>query len=114
MMGSFFQSELVRGDLQEMTALQEYCFKCAMNMALLNKEQKLEYFDALAKLIEKQKLFYMRVNLSDDEEAQSICENMKQAVILLGGDASMSVLDMFADLESKLEGFKQQLMGEGD
>ena len=58
-MGSFFQSELVRGDLQEMTALQEYCFKCAMNMALLNKEQKLEYFDALAKLIEKQKLFYI-------------------------------------------------------
>ena len=113
-MGSFFQSELVRGDLQEMTALQEYCFKCAMNMALLNKEQKLDYFDTLSKLIEKQKLFYMRVNLSHDEEAQSICENMKQAVILLGGDSSMSVLDMFTDLESKLEGFKQQLMGEGD
>lgn len=110
-MGSFFQSEMVRGDIQEMTSLQEYCFKCAMNMALLNKEQKLDYFEALGKLIEKQKLFYLRINLSEDEEAQSICENMKQAVILLGGDPNMSVLDMFDDLNDKLEEFKNQLRG---
>jgi len=112
-MGKFFQSEMVRGDIQEMTALQEYCFRCAMNMALLNNEQKLDYFEALGKLIEKQKLFYLRINLSDDEEAQSICENMKQAVIMLGGDPNMSVLDMFDDLSEKLEQFKKQVRGTG-
>ena len=113
-MGKFFQSEMVRGDIQEMATLQEYCFKCAMNMVLLNKEQKLEYFEALEMLIEKQKLFYLRVHLSEDEEAQSVCENMKQAVVMLGGDASMSVLDMFDDLMGKLKVFKQLLEAEGD
>ena len=112
-MGKFFQSERCPSAASHMTALQEYCFRCAMNMALLNNEQKLDYFEALGKLIEKQKLFYLRINLSDDEEAQSICENMKQAVIMLGGDPNMSVLDMFDDLSEKLEQFKNQVRGTG-
>ena len=53
-------------------------------------------------------------HLSEDEEAQSVCENMKQAVVMLGGDASMSVLDMFDDLIAKMKVFKQQLEAEGD
>ena len=82
-MGKFFQSELVRGTIQEMTVLQEFCFKSAMNLPLLKKEQQLEYFDALIQLIEKQKIFYTRVRLSDDPDAESIKENMKQAALLL-------------------------------
>ena len=70
-MSDFFQSELVRGDIQEMTALQEFCFRCAMNLSLLDKERKLEYFEALEKLIEKQKIFHARICLSDDPEAKS-------------------------------------------
>ena len=56
-MSDFFQSELVRGDIQEMTALQEFCFRCVMNLSLLDKERKLEYFEALEKLIEETKDF---------------------------------------------------------
>ena len=58
-MSDFFQSELVRGDIQEMTTLQEFCFRCAMNLSLLDKEEKLEYFEALERLIEKQKIFHV-------------------------------------------------------
>ena len=43
-MSEFFKSELVRGDIQEMAALQEFCFKSVTNLALLDKEGKLEYF----------------------------------------------------------------------
>ena len=54
-MSNFFQSELVRGDIQEMAALQEFCFRSVTNLALLNKEAKLDYFEAMRKLLEKQK-----------------------------------------------------------
>ena len=108
-MSKFFQSELVRGDIQEMAALQEFCFRSAVNLALLDKERKLEYFDALRTLLEKQKIFHARLQLSDDPEAKSVLENMKQAVVMLGANPNLSVNDMFDDLLKKIEGFEEQL-----
>jgi len=108
-MGKFFNSELVRGDIQEMAKLQEFCFRSAVNLALLNNERKLEYFDALRMLLEKQKIFHARLQLSDDPEAQSVLENMKNAVVMLGGNPNLSVNDMFDDLLKKIEGFEGQL-----
>ena len=108
-MSTFFQSELVRGDIQEMTSLQELCFRCAMNLSLLDKEEKLEYFEALEKLIEKQKIFHARICLSDDPEAQSVAESIKKAVVLLGGNEELNPNDMFDELLGKVRQFKDVL-----
>ena len=105
-MSKFFQSELVRGDIQEMAALQEFCFRSAVNLALLDKERKLEYFDALRTLLEKQKIFHARLQLSDDPEAKQVEENMKQAVIMLGGNHKLSIQAMFDDLLQKVNEFE--------
>ena len=109
MTSKFFQSELVRGDIQEMATLQEFCFRSATNLALLDKERKLEYFEALRKLLEKQKIFHARLQLSDDPEAKSVLDNMKNAVVMLGGNPNLSVNDMFDDLLKKLEAFEKQI-----
>ncbi len=108
-MSSFFQSDLVRGDIQEMAALQQYCFRCATNLALLDKERKLEYFEALRKLIDKQKIFYTRLSLSDDPEAKMVIENMKQSIVMLGADPKLTILDMFDDLLKKITQFETHL-----
>ncbi|MAD25443.1 MAG: hypothetical protein CMO44_14875 [Verrucomicrobiales bacterium] len=108
-MSEFFKSELVRGEIQEMTSLQEFCFRCAMNLNLLDYDRKLEYFDALELLIEKQKIFHARVCLSDDPEAKSVAESIKQAVVLLGGDENLRATDMFDELLGKVREFKDIL-----
>ena len=108
-MSKFFQSELVRGEIQEMAALQEFCYRSVTNLALLDKQRKLEYFEALTKLIEKQKIFYTRIKLSDDPEAKSVAENMKNSVVMLGGNPNLGVMDMFDDLLQKIEGFVKQV-----
>tara|TARA_B100000029_G_scaffold478933_1_gene525509 strand:- start:1239 stop:1574 length:336 start_codon:yes stop_codon:yes gene_type:complete len=108
-MSKFFQSELVRGDIQEMAALQEFCFRSVTNLALLNKEAKLDYFEALRKLLEKQKIFHARLSLSDDPEAKSVLENMKQAVVMLGGNSKLTVNEMFDDLLKKIDTFETTL-----
>jgi len=112
-MSKFFQSELVRGEIQEMTVLQEYCFRCAMNLSLLDDEKKLEYFQALERLIEKQKIFHARILLSDDPEAKSVADSIKQAVVLLGGNSELQVNDMFDELLVKIHEFKTQLEARG-
>ena len=108
-MSKFFQSELVRGDIQEMAALQEFCFRSVTNLTLLNKEQKMDYFEALRKLLEKQKIFYTRIKLSDDEEAKAVAANMKNAVVMLGGDPNLNVMEMFDDLLRKIDAFEEHV-----
>ena len=109
MTSKFFQSELVRGDIQEMAALQEFCFRSVTNLALLDKERKLQYFEALRKLLEKQKIFHARLMLSDDPEAKQVAANMKQAVIMLGGNANLDVREMFDDLLTKIDQFEEHV-----
>ena len=111
-MSKFFQSELVLGDIQEMATLQEFCFRSVVNLALLNKEKKLEYFDALELLLEKQKIFHARMQLSDDPEAKSVMDNMTQAVVMLGGDKELSINEMFDELLTKIQSFREQLENE--
>jgi len=111
-MSKFFQSELVRGDIQEMATLQEFCFRSAANLALLSNEAKLEYFEALELLLEKQKIFHTRLSLSDDPEAISVMSNMKQAVVMLGGNPNLTIEKMFDDLSNKIKNFKTMLPDE--
>ena len=108
-MSKFFQSELVRGDIQEMAALQEFCFRSVTNLALLDKERKMQYFEALRKLLEKQKIFHARLMLSDDPEAKQVAANMKQAVVMLGGNSNLDVREMFDDLLTKIDAFEKHV-----
>ena len=106
---SFFKSELVRGDIQEMMEMQQFCFRSAMNFALLDDERKLQYFDVLESLIEKQKLFYFRIKLSDDPEAVSVLETMKQGVVMLGATPETPIEHMFDELLNKVQDMRTKL-----
>ena len=69
----------------------------------------MEYFNVLEELIEKQKIFNARLNLSDDPEAKEMVDSMRTAAIMLGGDANKSIGDLFDDLLSKVSKMKDTL-----
>ena len=106
---SFFQSELVRGNIQEMMELQQFCFRSAMNFVLLDEKRKLDYFEKLELLIEKQKIFHARIKLSDDPEAVSVLETMKQGIVMLGATPGTTVEQMFDELLEKVRLMKGKL-----
>jgi hypothetical protein len=108
-MSNFFQSEMVRGDLQEMMELQRFCFQSAHAFPVLSDKKKMEYFNVLEELIEKQKIFNARLSLSDDPEAKEMVESMKMAAVMLGGDANKSISEIFDDLLSKVAVMKDKL-----
>jgi hypothetical protein len=86
-----------------------------MNFVLLDHERKLEYFDALERLVEKQKVFYYRIKLSDDPEAKSVCETMKQGIIMLGATPGTPIETMFDELLERVRFMKSKLeSGTGD
>ena len=47
--------------------------------------------------------------LSDDPEAKQVAENMKQAVVMLGGDSNLDVRAMFDDLLQKIDKFEEMV-----
>ncbi len=67
------------------------------------------YFEALEKLIGKQQIFYARAKLSDDPEAKSVVDTMKQGVIMLGATPNTSIESMFQELLDKVQKMKDKL-----
>lgn len=108
-MGNFFKSEMVRGDLQEMSELQQFCMRSMVAFPILTKEKKLQYFEVMEQLIEKQKIFHARICLSDDPEAMEMAESMKQAAVMLGATPNQNMGSMFDDLLEKVRVMKDQL-----
>jgi len=108
-MSNFFQSELVRGDIQEMAALQEFCYRSVTNLALLDKERKLEYFEALRKLIDKQKIFYTRLSLSDDPEAKKMKDDIRKSATIMGLPEDMDMTLIFGQMSQMVDLMKRQL-----
>lgn len=112
-MSDFFKSEMVRGDLQEMSDLQQYCIKAMVAFPALSPDKKLEYFGVLEQLIEKQKIFYARLKLSDDPEAVEMAESMRMSAVMLGASPDSNLISMFDDLLEKLSVMKQKIEQEG-
>jgi hypothetical protein len=110
-MSDFFKSEMVRGDLQEMAELQQFCMRSMYAFPVLSTEKQIEYFETLIALIEKQKVFYARLALSEDEEARDMVVSMKESVVLLGGEPTEDMYEMFNKLIKKVENMKEVAEG---
>ncbi|AOV58744.1 DUF1825 domain-containing protein [Synechococcus phage S-CAM3] len=114
-MSDFFTSEMVQGDLQELAKMQEYCMKSMVVFPALSPEKKMEYFNVLQEMIEKQKVFYARLKLSgpDNQEAQDMADSIKQAAMMYGASEHEDANVIFDDLISKVEMMKKALEAEG-
>ena len=73
---SFFDSEVVRSEMTEITELQEDIYKKVFQFPTMTKEEKVEHVEMLEKLLEKQRVLYTRLSLSDDPEAKQMKENI--------------------------------------
>ena len=76
---------------------------------LLDYDRKQQYFEALERLIEKQKVFYARIELSDDPEAKSVKETMKQGIVMLGATPDTPMQSMFDELLEKISIMRDKL-----
>ena len=109
---SFFQSDVVRAEMVEISELQEEVYSNVMKFHYMNDEDKCYHINLLDKLIDKQKILYARLSLSDDPEAKSVVDNMRQGIVLLGADPNLTIEKMFDDLANKIKNFKSMLPDE--
>ena len=84
-----------------------------MSFPVLDNDRRKEYLEILMSLLEKQEIMYARMSLSEDEEAKTVVENMRNAVVMLGGDPNLTVKDMFMDLRTNVNTMMKNFSGEG-
>ena len=75
----------------------------------MTREDKLEHIDKMTQLLEKQRIMYTRLSLSDDPQAVEMKGNLKKSVAIMGfpPDTDMSLL--FNSMTKTIESLKQYI-----
>ena len=81
---SFFQSPVVRAEMAEISELQEEVYTNIFKFPSMKKEDQLYHVDILTRLIEKQKVLYARLSLSDDPDAKKMKDNILESASMMG------------------------------
>jgi len=106
---SFFDSEVVRSEIIEINELQEEIYKNVFQFPTMKKEEKVEHVEMLERLLEKQRVLYTRLSLSDDPEAKMMKENIVNSAKLMGMPANMDMNIIFQNMEKMLEIMRYQI-----
>tara|TARA_B100000686_G_scaffold113111_2_gene120751 strand:- start:3595 stop:3930 length:336 start_codon:yes stop_codon:yes gene_type:complete len=108
-MSEFFDSEIVQEELQEITDLQQELYSNMLEFGTLPDEDKKEHIELLVDLLEKQRIMYTRLSLSDDPTAKELLENLKKSVQLLGFPPNTSVDTLFNTMRETIDNLKKQV-----
>ena len=81
---TFFQSDVVRAELAEIQELQQEIYNNVFKFPSMPKEDKQYHVEVLERLIEKQKVLYTRLSLSDDPQAKVMKENILRGAADMG------------------------------
>ena len=106
---SFFSSEVVRAEMTEIAELQEEVYSNVFKFPAMTKEQKLQHVELLEKLLDKQKVLYTRMSLSDDPEAKEMKERIMQSAIMMGMPAGTDMKVILNNMSQMLEVMKKQI-----
>jgi sorbitol-specific phosphotransferase system component IIBC len=108
-MSDFFKSEIVMEELREINELQEDVYVNIMNFGRMTKEEQLEHVDKLSTLLEKQKVMYARLSLSDDPDALEMKENLRNSMTLMGFSADTDMNTLFQSMRATIDSLRESL-----
>ncbi len=106
---SFFNSDIVRAEMAEISELQEEVYSNVMKFHYMNDEDKIYHVEILEKLIDKQKILYARLSLSDDPEAKQMKDDIRKSATIMGLPEDMDMSLIFGQMSQMVDLMKKQL-----
>jgi hypothetical protein len=100
---------MVRAEIVYINDLQEKLYKNMFNFYQMDKDDKLSHVELLTNLIDKQKVLYARLSLSDDPEAQKMKENIAKSAAMLGMPDNVDMNMIFSNMEKLVGYMKEQV-----
>ena len=106
---SFFDSEIVRAEMAEVSELQEEVYGQIMKFQFMNNEDKAYHIGLLEKLLNKQQIIYARLSLSDDPEAKRMKQEIARSATLMGLPSNVDMSVLFKQMSQMVDLMKKQL-----
>ena len=106
---SFFDSEVVRAEMVEIHELQEEVYKNVFSFPSMDNDEKLIHIDLLEKLIDKQKILYTRLSLSDDPDAKMMKDQIVESATMMGLPRGTDMSVVFNNMSSMIDVMKKQI-----
>lgn len=106
---SFFNSDVVRAEMTEISELQEDVYGNVFKFPSMNKEEKLFHVALMEKLLDKQKVLYTRLSLSDDPEAKKMKEQIIESAKMMGIPSGTDMSQAFSQMAKMVDVLKKQI-----
>ena len=108
-MSDFFESEIIRDELMAINRLQESVYKNAFSFDEMDREDQLDHIDDLSELLDKQRVMYTRLSLSDDPNAKRMKGELEKSVQLLGFPKGTDISVLFNGMNQTIESLKLKI-----
>ena len=111
-MSEFFDSEIIQEELKEINNLQEEIYGSLFNFSAMSNEDELKnmkHVEILSNLLEKQKVMYTRLSLSDDPKAVEMKENLRKSVAMMGFPPETDMSMLFNSMNATIEALKNYI-----
>ena len=110
-MSEFFKSDIIQEELTEINQLQEEIYGSLLSFGMMDRETKLEHVEKLQILLEKQRVMYTRLSLSEDPEAVEMKENLRKSVALMGFPPETDMQVLFESMNATIKSLKDYIDG---
>ena len=108
-MSEFFKSDIVREELNEINKLQEEIYGSVFSFGSLSREEQLEHIEDLIDLLDKQRIMYTRLSLSDDPQALKLRNQIEQSVVMMGFPQGTDVNMLFDGMDKTINDLKKHV-----
>ena len=108
-MSNFFDSEIIQEELEDINELQKILYGNVMQFTQMEYDEKIEHIDLLTELLEKQKIMYARLSLSDDPEAVKMKDHLQKTIPLLGFPKGTDMNLLFDGMRKTISKLKENI-----
>ena len=106
---SFFGSDIVQQEMKEIGELQDKIYGSVFKFPTMNKEDKLEHVQLLEDLLNKQRVLYTRLTLSQDPDATKMKDSIMESAQALGFPDDVDLAYVFANMCNILENMRTSI-----
>ena len=111
---SFFKSDVVRAEMAEINELQEEIYGNVFKFQHMSSEDKAYHVEILEKLIDKQRVMYTRLCLSDDPDAKKMKHDIVESASMMGLPKGTDMNVVWDNMNKMVKVMKDQIDKQSD
>ena len=109
LMSNFFDSEIIQNELEEINELQKTLYRDVMEFSTMERDEQVEHIDLLTELLDRQKIMYARLSLSDDPEAINMKNHLQKSIPLMGFPTGTDMNLLFDGMKKTISQLKDNI-----